>query len=200
MISGKIDDTNRYQERLENYIQTVENNDLTNMARNMLAALTGENLLTDETDSGDQVDELEEETTNEEGVELEENEAEDSPYEVNPNQTHIFVIVLEAEIAKDSKNLLADLESFHSQNFASSRLRTGNMNLSRENVIFIVSPFNNAERGIAYLEKFVNDFQTPSISAEDKANSFLISIENFQELNKRKNLDEYRNFYKKAYQ
>lgn len=200
MISGKIDDTNRYQERLENYIQTVENNDLTNMARNMLAALTGENLQTDESDVGDQVDEPEEETTDEEDAELEENEDEDSPYEVNPNQTHIFVIVLEAEKAKESKNLLADLESFHSQNFASSRLRTGNMNLSRENVIFIVSPFNNAERGIAYLEKFVNDFQTPSITAEDKANSFLISIENFQELNKRKNLDEYRTFYKKAYQ
>ncbi|WP_373521423.1 gliding motility protein [Aquiflexum sp.] len=200
MVSGKIDESDRYRQRLENYIQTTENEDLTNMARIMLAVLTGESDGLNGDDLDEELDEsLEDEDQIVEDSE-EDNEVEESPYNENPNQTHIFVIVLPADQSKESKNLLADLEVFHSQNFASSRLRTGNMNLSRENVIFIVSPFNNAEKGLDYREKFLNNFQTAAISDENKANTFLISIENFQELNKRKNLDEYRSFYKKAYQ
>lgn len=200
MVSGKIDETDRYKQRLENYIQTTENEDLTNMARIMLAALTGENDRLTGDDSDEDFEEVTEDEDQEEEVNEEDDLAEESPYNENPNQTHIFVIVLAADQSKESKNLLADLEVFHSQNFASSRLRTGNMNLSRENVIFIVSPFNNAEKGKEYRDKFLNNFQTASISDEDKSNTFLISIENFQELNKRKNLDEYRSFYKKTYQ
>ena len=98
-----------------------------------------------------------------------------------------------------AKSLLADLEGFHSANFPSSRLRTGNMNLNRENAIYIVSPFNNAEKALEYRVKFMKEFETTSLSDEDKANSFLISIANFQELNKRKNIEEYRSFYKKTY-
>ncbi len=199
MVSGKLDETDRYRQRLENYIQTTENEELTKMARIMLAALTGESGGLDVDDSeedlekniGDEDQVVEDDVEDTEGVE--------SPYNENPNQTHIFVIVLSADQSKESKNLLADLEVFHSQNFASSRLRTGNMNLSRENLIFIVSPFNNAEKGIDYRGKFLSNFQTSALSDEDKANTFLISIENFQELNKRKNLDEYRSFYKKTY-
>lgn len=200
MVSGKIDETDRYQQRLENYIQTTENEELTNMARIMLAALTGES---DALNAEDSDVDSEEDAADEDQAEIEDDQVDDveeSPYNENPNQTHIFVVVLSADQSKESKNLLADLEVFHSQNFASSRLRTGNMNLSRENVIFIVSPFNNAEKGIDYREKFINNFQSAAISDEDKANTFLISIENFQELNKRKNLDEYRSFYKKTYQ
>jgi hypothetical protein len=109
------------------------------------------------------------------------------------------VIVLEANKSGESKNLLADLEGFHNENFKGSRLRTGNMNLSRENAIFIVSPFISAQKGIEYREKFMEEFNNASLTDEDKANCFLISIENFQELNKRKNLDEYRDFYLKSY-
>jgi hypothetical protein len=198
MISGKIDEEERYKSRLENYIQTTENNELVKMARNMLIALTGEKgqsleeteLLTQEEKVEEvQISEGEEEIVSEE----------DSPYRENPNQTHIFVISLNADKGKESKNLLADLETFHMQNFASSKLRTGNMNLNREEVIFIVSPFSNAERAISYRDKFMSDFNSASLDPLDKEKCFLISIENFQELNRRKNLNEYRKFYKSVY-
>jgi len=198
MISGKIDEEERYKSRLENYIQTTENNELVKMARNMLIALTGEKgqsleeteLLTQEEKVEEvQISEGEEEIVSEE----------DSPYRENPNQTHIFVISLNADKGKESKNLLADLETFHMQNFASSKLRTGNMNLNREEVIFIVSPFSNAERAISYKDKFMSDFNSASLDPLDKEKCFLISIENFQELNRRKNLNEYRKFYKSVY-
>lgn len=198
MISGKIDDKERYKGRLENYIQVTENQDLVKMARNMLLALTGDDVKEEQ-----KTDQLiaKDEDTEETPVlgEIEEEDEEDSPYRENPNQTHIFVIALEPEKAKDAKNLLADLEAFHMQNFASARLRTGNMNLSREEAIFIVSPFSNAEKALDYRNKFMNSFNSASIEDSDKENCFLISIENFQELNRRKNLNEYRQFYNKVY-
>jgi hypothetical protein len=142
---------------------------------------------------------VQEETLAEEELGEEEEAEAESPYKNNPNQTHIFVIVLDADKSGESKNLLADLEKFHNENFQGSRLRTGNMNLSRENTIFIVSPFISAQKGIDYREKFMEGFNNASMTDDDKANCFLISIENFQELNKRKNLDEYRIFYTKTY-
>jgi hypothetical protein len=198
MVSGKIDDQERYKSRLENYIQTTENNELVKMARNMLLALTGEKTQSlEETEAVTVEEEVDEEELNEEEEELVSDE--DSPYRENPNQTHIFVISLNAEKAKESKNLLADLETFHMQNFASAKLRTGNMNLNREEVIFIVSPFSNAEKALSYRDKFINDFNSVSLDPSDKEKCFLISIENFQELNRRKNLNEYRQFYRSVY-
>ncbi|MFN3801848.1 tetratricopeptide repeat protein [Belliella pelovolcani] len=195
MISGKLDDRDRYKTRLETYIQNTENPELLKMARNMLIALTGEKPEIEKV-----AEELPTEAKTDTEADLEDDEeVEESPYKENPNQTHIFVIVLEPEKSRDAKSLLGDLESFHNANFSNSRLRTGNMNLNRENAIYIVSPFNNAEKALEYRNKFMESFTTESISGEDKANSFLISIENFQELNKRKNIEEYRNFYKKTY-
>jgi tetratricopeptide (TPR) repeat protein len=198
MVSGKIDDQERYQSRLENYIQTTQNNELVKMARNMLLALTGEKSQSlEETEAVTVEDEVNEEQVN--VVEEELVSEEDSPYRENPNQTHIFVISLNTEKARESKNLLADLETFHLQNFASAKLRTGNMNLNREEVIFIVSPFSNAERALSYRDKFMSDFNSASLDPSDKEKCFLISIENFQELNRRKNLNEYRQFYRSVY-
>lgn len=195
MISGKIDDRERYQSRLENYIQSTEDADLTKMARNMLIALTGEIPKEEATENQDENvgDE------NESVAKDESEEASVSPYKENPNQTHIFVIVLDAEKAKEAKGLLADLETFHKANFANARLRTGNMNLNRENAIYIVSPFNNGEKATDYRKKFMEAFEYSSLSEQDKNNTLLISIENFQELNKLKDIEEYRNFYKKTY-
>nr|WP_291786161.1 gliding motility protein [Cecembia sp.] len=199
MVSGKIEEKERYKNRLENYIQTTDEVQLVKMARNMLTALTGESEQVD--GDGDQAEASEEASDEIAEIDSELTEDEDdSPYRENPNQTHIFVIALDPDKARESKNLLADLESFHLQNFPNSRLRTGNMNLNREEVIFIVSPFSNAEKALDYRDKFLNNFNPSMLEDEDKDKSFLISIENFQELNRRKNLNEYRQFYKKAYQ
>lgn len=199
MVTGKTEDVSRYQERLENYIQTTEDEGLVEMARNMLGAFKVDEEVAEAETTEQTETEVQEETVTEEGVAEEEEAEAESPYKNNPNQTHIFVIVLGADKSGESKNLLADLEGFHNENFKGSRLRTGNMNLSRENTIFIVSPFISAQKGIEYREIFMEGFKNESLTDEDKANCFLISIENFQELNKRKNLDEYRNFYKESY-
>lgn len=105
---------------------------------------------------------------------------------------------MEPEQVNEVKNLLADLDNFHSANFPKERLRTGDMN-KYENAIYIISPFTNAEKAKVYYEKFQKEFKSEGLPEEVKSNSFVISIENFQILDKRKNLEEYRTFFKSAY-
>lgn len=71
--------------------------------------------------------------------------------------------------------------------------------MNRENAIYIISPFSNAEKALDYFNIFQKDFESEGMSAEVKGNSFFISIENFQVLNKSKNLEEYRTFFKSVY-
>jgi len=91
------------------------------------------------------------------------------------------------------------LEIFHSSNFSSVRLRTGNMNLNQDYTIFLVSPFSNKEKAVEYKNKFIETLESESLTNEDKKQVFIISIENFQELNRRKNIEEYKTFYLKNY-
>ncbi|GHB30584.1 tetratricopeptide repeat protein [Mongoliitalea lutea] len=198
MISGKIDSMDFYKYRLEIYTLQTENPELKELARNMLRVVKG--------DEEEFIAENNEETTEEEEdgdtdnlADAEDLEEDESPYKESASQTHIFVLALSQERARETKALLGDLENFHSSQFSNARLRTGNMNMTREQVIFIVSPFNNAERALAYREKFLETFESSSLGPDDKESSFVISIGNFQELNKRKDLDEYRRFFRKNY-
>ncbi|WP_238531738.1 hypothetical protein [Nitritalea halalkaliphila] len=100
----------------------------------------------------------------------------------------------------DVKGLLAELEEFNRLYFEASRLRSGNMSLTSDQVIVLISPFNNAATGLEYLDR-LKEFQENSsfLTKEELANSFIISLENFQQLNRRKDLHEYLRFYKRAY-
>lgn len=200
MVTGKLESRERFKSRLESYIQNTKDQALVSLARNMLrpllsseelAALAPEESIA--VDSSQLASTLEEETQAKEVPE-------GSPYKLNETQTHIFVIALTRSEAEAAKNLLADLENFHGSNFPNARLRTGNMNLSPENAIYIISPFANAEKAKEYYQKFSTEFQSDGLPEDVKPNSFFISIENFQTLNKSKNLEEYRTFFRTLYQ
>jgi outer membrane protein assembly factor BamD (BamD/ComL family) len=198
MIIAKTESVDNYVSLLNDFIKQTENQELKVLAENMLNQVKGNS-----EDAKSQVEDKQEtlaiEITNK-AIESEvENDLIESPYKENPNQTHIFVIPLKTQDAQSNKALLSDLEAFHIANFSSSRLRTGNMNLNQEYTIFLISPFNNQEKAKDYRQKFMEGLNTSSLTQEEKNQVFIISIENFQELNRRKNLEEYRTFYLKNY-
>jgi hypothetical protein len=199
MVTGKTETRNRYRERLEVYIQNTQDSALVELAKNMLNPLLSAEELT--ALNPKTIDENDSTATNNESNIGEENvfELADSPYKINESQTHIFVIAMEPSQANTAKNLLGDLENFHAKNFSNARLRTGNMNMNRENAIFIISPFSNSEKAKEYFKLFQKEFESEGLIPEIKEQSFFISIENFQELNKSKNLEEYRTFFKSIY-
>lgn len=199
MVTGKTESRAFYRERLEAYIINSRVPELKELAKNMLkpllsseelAALNPKKPELNDTTALASVDVAELDTT----IDLAE-----SPYKINDAQTHIFVIVMSPSESESAKNLLGDLDNFHAGNFSNSRLRTGNMNMNRENAINIISPFSNAEKAFEYFNIFQKDFESDGLSIDIKENSFFISIENFQVLNKNKNLEEYRAFFKSVY-
>lgn len=200
MVTGKIESKDRFRARLESYIENSQDESLVNLARNMLnPLLTAEELAAlnpvDSTalDSAAQALAMEDSTAVKPDLT-------DSPFKVNDSQTHIMVLVMSPELAEKSQSLIGDLENFHAKTFSNSRLRTGNMNMNRENAIFIISPFNNADKAKEYYDIFMEKFESDNLTEQIKENSFFISIENFQTLNRSKNIEEYRAFFKATYQ
>ncbi|PZX59699.1 hypothetical protein LV84_00908 [Algoriphagus ratkowskyi] len=199
MITGKTDTRLRYRERLENYIQNGQDPNLVDLARIMLKPMLSqaeiEKLNPIELNASD--------STIVENIELAGDKGDsalaESPYKYDESATHIFVLVMEPKLVDVAKNLMADLENFHKADFSKERLRIGNMNMNRENAIFIISPFTNAEKAKEYYSKFQKEFNSEGFPDIVKSNSFVISIANFQELNKTKNFEEYRTFFKSTY-
>uniref|UniRef100_UPI00192EDC71 type IX secretion system periplasmic lipoprotein PorW/SprE n=1 Tax=Cyclobacterium salsum TaxID=2666329 RepID=UPI00192EDC71 len=197
LIAGKLESVDRYKERLQSFLQNAEDEPLRDFAQKLLDAVS----------EGDEaVASSEEETLpGEETVAADQNqdqlapEAEASPYQANASQTHIFILPMDEDMAENSGDLTAALEGFHAENFSVERLRTGTIAITRETKILIISPFPNAEKSMNYRETFLSSFNSDSLPEEQKNSSFVISIENFQQLNKRKDLEEYRSFYEQAY-
>ncbi|SEJ31660.1 Tetratricopeptide repeat-containing protein [Cyclobacterium xiamenense] len=197
LVAGKLESVDQYKERLEGFLQNAQDEKLLEFAGNLLQAVS----------EGDASDVPEEQTAQMGAEDGSGEEAETapstpgdlSPYSENPSQTHIFILPMGEELAENVGNLTAELENFHTANFTNERLRTGTIALNRETKILIISPFPNAEKSLEYLDTFLNSFNNDSLPEEIKNSSFVISIENFQQLNKRKDLEEYRTFYEQAY-
>lgn len=197
LITGKLESIERYKERLQSFLQNAEDEDLRAFAEKLLQAVSEG----DEAVSPSEVEELPGEETaspNQDQDPLTP-KAEESPYKENAAQTHIFILPMDEDMAEGSGDLTAALESFHTANFSNERLRTGSIAITRETKILIISPFPNAEKAMNYRETFLSSFNSDSLPEEQKYSSFVISIENFQQLNKRKDLEEYRSFYEQAY-
>ncbi|MDX5338486.1 MAG: gliding motility protein [Cyclobacteriaceae bacterium] len=200
MVVGKLESREKFKSRLEGFIENSQDEALANLARNMLRPLLSEEELAQlNANNSAQVDstaQLAEKVSLAPGRKLPEN----TPYQVNEAQTHIFVIGMTPDELEKAKNLLGDLENFHSSQFKNSRLRTGNMNMGPQQAIYIISPFSNSEAALAYYQKFKEEFNSEGLTDQIKANSFFISIENFQILNKTKNVEEYLTFFRSMYQ
>ena len=199
MVIGKTENVERFREKLEFYVEDAKDENLVELAKNMLKPLLAtitqpDSVQKDSTKLDSTQNQIIDKTT----PQLDSTTVE-SRYKINENQTHIYLIILEPSKADGLKGLLGDLENFHAKNFGNARLRTGNMTMNRENSIFIISPFADAQKALDYYKLFKEEFQSTGFTDEQKENSFFISIENFQELNKTKNIDEYRTFFKSNY-
>ena len=198
MVSGKLESKEEFKSKLVAFIQSAKEEDLLTLAKAMLQPLLSQQEL-DKASSAPTVGETPVATQEAEKEKVSENEVKDSPYKATDDQTHIFVVALTPADVETAKNLLSDLETFHAQSFGNSRLRTGNMNLSADLSIYIISPFSNSEKALNYLNTFQEKFTSIGLMEEVKNKAFFISIENFQILNRTKDLEEYRQFFTSTY-
>ncbi len=197
MVSGKLESKEEFKSKLVAFIQNAKEQDLLTLAKAMLQPLLSQEELNAKVSSAPSVGETPPAPIEKEKVS--ENAVKDSPYKATDDQTHIFVVALTPADVETAKNLLSDLDAFHTQSFGNSRLRTGDMNLSADFSIYIISPFSNAEKALSYLKTFQEKFTSIGFTEEVKNKAFFISIENFQILNRTKDLEEYRQFFTSTY-
>uniref|UniRef100_UPI004047DA54 type IX secretion system periplasmic lipoprotein PorW/SprE n=1 Tax=Algoriphagus sp. TaxID=1872435 RepID=UPI004047DA54 len=198
MVSGKLESREQFKTKLEEFIQVAKDSELIVLAEAMLRPLLSEEELRPKekvTQTSKEISISEEEGERK----IEETAAKESPYKATNDQTHIIILALSPSEVESAKNLLGDLEAFHSQTFGNARLRTGNMNISAQQSLFIISPFSNSEKAMTYLNSFQEKFTTLGLAEETKTKAFFISIENFQVLNKTKDLEEYLQFFSTTY-
>jgi hypothetical protein len=198
MLSGKLEFKYAFQLKLQEFIKTAQDPALIALAKAMLQPLLSQ----EELESSKNGTVAVSEPVASPVVEAEKVSApalSESPYKAMDDQTHIIVVALNPSEVETAKNLLGDLEAFHTQAFGNARLRTGNMNMSLELSIYIISPFSNTEKAMTYLTTFQEKFTSIGLSDEAKSRTFFISIENFQVLNRTKNLDEYLTFFTSTY-
>ncbi len=200
MITGKQESREQFKFKLEEFIQNAKEQELITLAKAMLQPLLTSEELAAKASPSDVVKENPIIENDESKEKVSETGVKESPYKATDDQTHIFVVALTPADVETAKNLLGDLETFHTLSFGNARLRTGNMNLSAQLSIFIISPFSNAEKAMNYLKIYQEKFTSIGLKEEVKANSFFISIENFQVLNKTKDLEEYLQFFTSTYQ
>ncbi len=199
MVSGKLESKEQFKSKLVAFIQNAQEQELITLAKAMLQPLLSQEELDTKSSSTPLVGDALATPKESEKEKISENEAKESPYKATDDQTHIFVLALDPTDVETAKNLLNDLEAFHTQAFGNSRLRTGNMNLSADLSIYIISPFSNAEKALSYLKTFQEKFTSIGLIEEVKNKAFFISIENFQVLNRTKDLEEYRQFFTSTY-
>jgi len=199
MVTGKQESREQFKFKLEEFIQNAKEPELITLAKAMLQPLLTSEELAAKASPLDVVKENPVTENDESKEKVSETGVKESPYKATDDQTHIFVVALTPAEVETAKNLLGDLEAFHTQSFGNARLRTGNMNLSAQLSIFIISPFSNAEKAMNYLKIYQEKFTSIGLKEEVKANSFFISIENFQVLNKTKDLEEYLQFFTSTY-
>lgn len=198
MLSGKLEYKYAFQLKLQEFIKTAQDPELITLAKAMLQPLLSQ----EELDSNKNGTIPVSEPVTSPVVEAEKvaaTELPESPYKAMDDQTHIIVVALNPSEVETAKNLLGDLEAFHTQAFGNARLRTGNMNMSQQLSIYIISPFSNTEKAMTYLTTFKEQFTSVGLSDEAKSRTFFISIENFQVLNRTKNIDEYLTFFTSTY-
>ena len=199
MVSGKLESKELFKSKLVEFIQNGKEQDLITLAKAMLQPLLSQEELDTKANSAPTVGESPVSPKESEKEINAEKEAKESPYKATDDQTHIFVLALSPTDVETAKNLLSDLEAFHTLSFGSSRLRTGNMNLSADLSIYIISPFSDAEKALSYFNIFQEKFTSIGLNEEVKNKAFFISIENFQVLNRTKDLEEYRQFFTSTY-
>lgn len=199
MVSGKLESKELFKSKLVEFIQNGKEQDLITLAKAMLQPLLSQEELDTKANSASSVVASPISPKESEKEINAEKEAKESPYKATDDQTHIFVLALSPTDVETAKNLLSDLEAFHTLSFGSSRLRTGNMNLSADLSIYIISPFSDAEKALSYLNIFQEKFTSIGLNEEVKNKAFFISIENFQVLNRTKDLEEYRQFFTSTY-
>ncbi len=128
----------------------------------------------------------------------EEVEEEPSPYTFDPNSKHNFVVLL----PEGQGNLLIhknNISDFNLKNYKMDGLKSRNLILQEGMHMVAIMSFPNAESGLVYLTNFSNNQDLLKDINGNEFPRFIISYNNYAVFYKRKNVEEYMEFFNQHY-
>jgi len=121
-----------------------------------------------------------------------------SPYLYRSNHKHIIVLVLPKKEV-DITYLKTVISDFHINNLSNEFFEISALLLGVDHHILIIKPFEDAEESIEYYQFFREEKQLMEELKKIDHQLMSISLENFQEFYKNKDISGYYKFFKKNY-
>jgi tetratricopeptide (TPR) repeat protein len=128
----------------------------------------------------------------------EKEEEKNTPFIFNPSKEHYFAILIPVDKGSGSE-VKALASDFNSVFFESRNLRITSNLLSRTHQIVLVKSFSNLAKGMDYYTVFTGNREMLIDLNSSGYDMFIISSENYIELFKNKDLDEYGDFFNTHY-
>lgn len=130
--------------------------------------------------------------------EEEKEEEEPSPYTYEPNTKHNFVVLLPQN--KGSMLVMKNsISSYNQNNYRMEGLKSRNTILKADTHMVAVQSFNDAQRGLTYLNNFNNNESELKFINDNQFPRFIISYNNYAIFYQRKDVAEYMEFFQKHY-
>lgn len=126
--------------------------------------------------------------------------ADNSPYALNKNEEHKFVVVLPNKPQADANALTNGLVDFNDVYFAGKDLKAKNILMALKNKLVLVNGFQSKEQAMKYLQIVDNRGVLKNHLKNINHKHFVISNSNFGNFYSKQDIDGYLKFFKANYQ
>jgi len=122
----------------------------------------------------------------------------DSPFEVDPDADHYFVVVFDKNQGSfnEVKNAISN---FNTSFYGSDNLRTSSNLIDRDHHLVLVKSFQNQPIAEEFYKTFIQDQTVVASINVDGFDKMLISKKNYVTLFKEKDIDAYKSFFSQNY-
>ncbi len=195
---GALGHERNFREGLNVVVNNYEGEAVYEPAKNLIASLSeGGYSLADAkvrdrgTDRGEEGESKKDETETPETVEFH------SKYDYKPEAIHFFVFVVNTDEI-EIRQLRNIVNSFNREAYPDRNLTLSNVYLEDGKQILTVTNFENKQNAIEYLNKVVNSDELSNVNIKH-LQAFTISVENYPEFYREKDLKGYLEFYEHYY-
>jgi len=120
-----------------------------------------------------------------------------SPYLYRSNNQHMIILVLPKDV--DVTYLKTVISDFNINNIGNEAFEISALLLGLEQHLLMIKPFDNIEESMVYYNLFVDEKTVMGLLNKSPHKIMSISLENFQEFYKNKDVEGYYNFFTKNY-
>ena len=121
-----------------------------------------------------------------------------SPYLYRPKHQHMIVLVLPKEDV-DVTYLKTLISDFHTKNLSNEVFEISALLLGLDQHLIMIKLFENSKESMEYYQAFLEELSVVQFLNKSQHKIMSISIENFKEFYKNKDIEGYHNFFKKNY-